>query len=399
VSKIINKLRQHSRPESVLLIRRKNGRALASTLWLLIVSACLDPYPPPVSKGEINFLVVDGFLNSGSGLARVKLSRAQPLQATADFPVERRAIVQVSRADGTTFNIPEVTPGTYEAVRGDLQIGESYRLIVRTNDGNTYESEFVTLKQSPALEEVSWTAEDDGISIHVDARDPSGSTRYYQWVYTETWEYDSDRESGWFIQGGFAVSRDLVGGRVHICYSTAESSKVLISTTADQTGDVINNYQLVHIPAGSRKLSRNYSILVQQRALDEESYSYWQQVQQTSENLGGLFDPLPSRITGNIHATGDASEVVLGYFTGGGVEEKRIYINVNHLPEELRFVDRRFCPIDSILVGNLRNYIDGQGLLSPYGSPAVIGYTVTSPQCMDCRSDGGVLTKPAGWPF
>jgi len=385
--------------------RKEDGTSsqrLAANICIAVVFAvagCLDPYPAPVSRGEVNFLVVDGFLNSASGLARVKLSRALPLEVTSKYPVEAKAIVRVSRADGTMFTVPETSPGIYERQRPDLLIGESYRLLITTSDGRNFESDYVTLKQSPALEDVSWSQEDDGITIHVDARDPGGTTRYYQWLYTETWEYDSDKESGWFVKGGFALSRDLNGGRVHICYSTSESSKVLISSTADQSGDVINDYPLVHITAGSRKLSRNYSILVQQRALDEESYNYWQQLQQTTENLGGLFDPLPSRVTGNIHATEETDQVVLGYFTGGGVEEKRIYINFNDLPVDMKFVNRRFCPVDSIEVGNLRNYLDGQGLLSPYGSPAVVGYTVASPQCMDCRSDGGSLTKPPYWPF
>lgn len=365
---------------------------------VLTVTGCIDPYPPPVSKGDVGFLVVDGFLNSGSGLASVKLSRALPLEATTPYPTVEHALVQVERDNGSVFSLVESSPGRYEAVRPDLHIGSAYRLLVRTTDGKDFESDFVVLKQSPQLEDVSWTRDGDGITIHVDSRDPSGSTRYYQWVYTETWEYDADRQSGFYVRNGLAVPRHS-SEQIYICYFTVESSKVLISTTSDQSVDFINDYPLVHIPIGSKKLSRHYRIQVQQRALDESSYNYWLQLQRTTESLGGLFDPLPARVTGNIRAKNDPGQTVLGYFSGGGVQEKQLYIDHYDLPLELRTINRKFCGVDSILLAGLRNYLDGDALIGPYGSPLVIGYTVTTPTCMDCRSEGGVLTKPANWPF
>ena len=254
------------------------------------------------------------------------------------------------------------------------------------------------MKQSPVLEDISWSPDDNGITIHVDSRDPSGTTRYYQWLYTETWEYDSDKTSSYIVRDGRAIFRNP-NERINICYTTVKSSKVLISTTSDQSGDFINDYPLVHITRGSKKLSRNYSILVQQRALDESSYNYWLQLQRTTENLGGLFDPLPSQVTGNIHSTEDQTEVVLGYFSGGGVEEKRVYINHYDLPLHLRHVQRRFCPLDSIPVLQVRNMNDGEGLLDAYGVPAVVGYTYAESSCIDCRLEGGVTTKPSFWPY
>lgn len=346
---------------------------------------------------DINLLVVDGFLNSKSGVARVKLSRTLPLDATRDYPAEPGAQVQVENENGIRFTLPENFPGIYQTVRNDLAIGSSYRLLLTTRSGEEYASDFVQMKQSPELEDVFWVAEDGGITIKLDTRDPSGSTKYYQWLYTETWEYDADRASGFYVQGGQAIPR-RADERIHICYTTVGSSKVLISTTSDQSGDVINDYPLVHIPRGSKKISRAYSILVQQRALDESSYNYWLQLQRTNENLGGLFDPLPARVTGNIRATNSRS-LVLGYFSGGGVEEKRIYIRHTDLPAELRFVTRRPCPVDSLPHSSVQRLANGTALVGPYGSPLPVGYTFAAPSCLDCRSEGGTLTKPSFWPF
>jgi hypothetical protein len=174
---------------------------------------------------------------------------------------------------------------------------------------------------------------------------------------------------------------------------------VLISTTSDQSQDVINDFPLTYIPAGSRKLSRIYSILVQQRALDEQSYQYWSQLQRTNENLGGLFDPLPSQVTGNIHSASPGGPVALGYFSGGGVQEKRIYIRFRDLHNELQYVKRRPCMTDTL--SSIIGFPDGTPLTNnmpltmAFQPDGNLPWTI----CMDCRLDGGTTKRPSFWPF
>jgi hypothetical protein len=306
--------------------------------------------------------------------------------------------VQVESEPGSRFILPEISPGIYQVIRPDLKIGSGYRLLIQTSAGQTFESDLVVLRQSPELSDVHWTHDGAGITVRVDSSDPSGETRYYQWMYTETWEYDADVVSPFVIRRGRPDHR-TPEERIHICYSTQASSKVLVSTTSDQSGDVINDFPLVQIQGGSRKLSRTYSILVEQRALDEQSYQYWSQLQRTTENLGGLFDPLPSQVIGNIHSTQANGPVVLGYFNGGGVKEKRLFIHFSELPPELQYVNRRSCATDTIRT--LGNYPDGSPLTNMDPPTIALTSDINLPWsiCMDCRLDGGTTTKPAFWPY
>src|SRR3954471_22974151 len=103
--------------------------ARMSLACLLVGLACLEPYSPPSTK-DLQLLVVDGFLNSGSGLARVKLSRSLPLDATTSYPAERSASVVIESESGTQFFLPPTAPGNYEAHRNDLHVGEAYKLLI-----------------------------------------------------------------------------------------------------------------------------------------------------------------------------------------------------------------------------------------------------------------------------
>ncbi|HZI25111.1 MAG TPA: hypothetical protein VFD46_08545, partial [Chryseolinea sp.] len=116
------------------------------------------------------------------------------------------------------------------------------------------------------------------------------------------------------------------------------------------------------------------------------------------ESLGSLFDPLPSQVIGNIKNKNDASQPVLGYFTGGSVTKKRIFINFAQLPRELREVKSRSCPLELLPVAAIPSTSD-MNLVSAEGSPVVVGYLYSGYSgCMDCRDDGGVNVRPTYWP-
>ncbi len=121
-------------------------------------------------------------------------------------------------------------------------------------------------------------------------------------------------------------------------------------------------------------------------------------IKKTAESLGGLFDPLPSQVVGNITNDNDARRQVLGYFSAGYVKEKKIYVSLYDLPDYLEKIDAydftcetRFIPIKSPGTCGKRYFVE------QIGQPPV-GYTAAPPYCADCRSGGGVTEKPDGWP-
>ncbi len=368
-------------------------------MTIILLVSCVEPYEPPYGERDTDFLVVDGFLDSGSKMAEVKLSIAMPLDTSTTYNPVRQAIVQVEHEDGTVIALPETAAGTYSAFSTRIETGKKYTLRVLTGS-KEYISDELELKASPSLDSVSWRADAKGITVYVDSHDVAGGARYYQWIYTETWEYNASKYSTFlFVKETGKVINRTANDMTFICYRSEQSTKVLVTTTSTNTLDVVNDFPLTFVPVGSTKISRLYSIEVQQRALDEQAYTYWLNLQKTTENLGGLFDPLPSEVTGNMHNVSDATERVLGYFSGGEIQKKRIFIDRDELPPSL-ITSPPGCVEETILVEKLFNYIGSELFLTEsIGQPEPTAYIAVPRGCADCRvAGGGVLERPGFWP-
>jgi hypothetical protein len=154
-----------------------------------------------------------------------------------------------------------------------------------------------------------------------------------------------------------------------------------------------------------------YSILVKQRAISKDEFTFLEQLQKTTESVGGLFDPQPSQVPGNIHNLTDPSSTILGYFGAGDTKDQRIFVDFSELPDPLQVFPRNpNCQPDTICVVpsiprayqctlDLQN-MDGSEYIGSalYTGPFITGYTKTTYHCSDCRSQGGTLTRPTYWP-
>lgn len=363
----------------------------------LIAMACVDPYNPPVVRQDTHYLVVDAYLNSSDGVATVTLSRTQPLYSTDPPPQESDAVVTLEDDQGATYALQHQGSGQYTTSGLTVSTAKKYRMHIRTSAGEDFFSAFITIKPSPEIDNVYWLPERDGIFIYVDTDDPSGNSRYYKWSYTETWEYTSNFASIIKIVGPGVIVPRPFDEYMYMCWRTVPSTGIFVGTSSKLQDDVIRQFPLIFIPKASAKVARKYSVLVKQQAITEEAYNYWLQLEQTTEKLGGLFDPMPSEITGNFYNASDPSQPVLGFFSGGTVQEKRMFVSFIDLPRHLQVTNPEFCVADSIPIEDIINHGPGTLLIDSYGVPFPAGYLTSSTTCIDCRSKGGTTVKPSFW--
>jgi Domain of unknown function (DUF4249) len=346
-------------------------------------------------------------LNSGQDSTVIRLSRTRNLDSASTVP-ELHAQVMVIGNDSDMHPLYEEGNGFYMSPQLGLNNNEKYQLRILTSNGQTFQSDTVSIRQTPAIDSVSWTEDTAGVNILVNTHDPQNSTWYYRWDYTETWQFSADLVSSFEWVNDQVVPRPP-GDQIYNCWTTSNSTNINVATSSRLAKDVIYNYPLTNIPSGSERLNSGYSIIVRQYAITVDAYNYWQNLKQNTEQLGGLFDPQPSQIAGNIHNLSNAKEPVLGFISASSVSSQRIFISNHQLalewgyvPYYLPFVQDSLCFETLWQLPQMQIAFDGPGpnFYTLYGTPDFgPGYFVVPAACADCRVHGGTNIKPAYWPF
>jgi hypothetical protein len=363
--------------------------------------ACIEPYDPPVDAADVNLLVVDGFLDASTGTIQVVLTRTLPVKSPENIPVVSGATVRLENEDGGPVTLLHKGEGMYAAEALDINYQTRYRLVITTTENSEYASEFVEVTQAPPIDSISYYRKSDGVEFAVHSHDPAGIARYFRWEYEETYEYNAEYNSSVMFEGDEVIARPPELS-MYTCWKTNPSTSILLGTTRHLTESIVNRAPVIYVPGGSVKLGIAYSLLVKQQVLTEGAYNYWLNLQKNTENLGGLFDPLPSEIKGNLYNTTDPREKVIGYFSGGTVQESRIFVKRGQLPKGITGYSgtNSSCTLDSLLLDELAAVNKESTYLveaiMPPGA-TLLGYFATSKSCVDCRSKGGTTAKPDFW--
>jgi len=372
-------------------------RYILFALSMVALAGCIEPFSTPAIKDQVNILVIDGFVDSSNGSVRARLSKAVALSDPASPAVVDDAQVSLEDALNHVVVLTYVSNGVYSAEGLAIDINLKYRLRVRTN-GKEYLSELIELKTSPPIDSVSWRPTPDGTEIMVNTHDDTMNSRYYLWTFEETWEYTAPWPSSLILKDTEVVYRSPEEN-IYRCWKDESSSKILVGSSFRLEKDIISQRPIHFLPKGSGKIGIRYSINVKQMAITQESYNFWSMLQESTEGLGGLFDPQPGKVVGNFSNVADPKEPVLGYFSGGSVTEKRLFIRISDLPEYLRVYRTEACPIDTLLIEDFDSYNPSANLLVSEirTGPEITGYTITTPYCADCRTRGGTTTIPSFW--
>jgi hypothetical protein len=368
---------------------------------------CRKAYEPPAIKASNHFLAIDGVINTGvNGISTLFVSRSLNLLDTLPNIPELNAQVMIVASNGAMYPLVDTgANGTYVSAPLNLDITQKYQVSVTTIEGNKYLSDPVTSKISPPIDSVTWQdlpdplTGSDAVKIYVNSHDPTNNTRYYRWDYVETYIHHSYYQSYWYRVGNVIAPIDDPSQSTYTCWSTDNSSNILLGTSANLGPDVISQAPIASFAHNDPKMDVRYSALVRQYALDLNAYNYWLTVQKNSQSLGGLFDLQPAQIRGNIHGVTNPTDVVLGYVSASSVQEKRLFIDNNALGWKSN--PGVNCPIKIINTDPVNTLVWGYAdtTYDVYyfntGNPPTIN--ITYKDCLDCRYQGGTNIQPPFW--
>jgi hypothetical protein len=370
-----------------------NGMRFAglTALLLMVFGSCKEVYKPRLLSSPQSYLVVEGVLVSG-GPTLIRISRTTNLETTS-VEAERAAQVSVEGKDNSILSLIALGNGYYQSPDAGIKINGEYRLRIVTR-GKEYLSDYIKARKTPAIDSVFWRQEEEGLRIMLNTHDATDSTRYYRWEFNETWEVRSYFRSIWiYIKDSNYVRRRSLQEEVSVGWKNDSSKNILIGSTAHLQSDIVFRAPVIFIPAGDERPAERYSIIVRQYALDKPAFGFYELMKKNTEELGTIFDPQPSEVSGNIHCVNDPGEPVIGYITASTMEEKRIFISSQEL---VRWNFRQNCDVYNVdkHPDTLKKYF-GSGYMpideKPTYYPGALG------KCVDVTVRGASLLKPAFW--
>jgi hypothetical protein len=356
-------------------------------LFLIIIDSCIVPYFPKINEKE-ELLVVEGLITDQPGINTVKLSKSYPLWARESFKTFNDCKVWITDNLGNVFSLKETATGKYVTDSASFRgiVGRKYTLHIKTTPalGNVnYESVPVEMKPVPPIDSIYYekrlfdygSQTFEGCQIYLDTHTPLNNNMFFRYDYTETWE--------------FHLPYDVPH---KICWISNSSNKIMIENSAVSHDGTVTRFPVNLITNPIDRLSVKYSILVKQYSLNEDEFHYWERLKNINEQVGGLYDIVPSNIQNNVFCVDNQFEKVLGYFSVSAVASKRIFIKDSFAGQNQMY---NSCPVDTIF------YIDS----IPAGSYIIVNNSNKVPKswiiansidCYDCRVRGKDI-KPLFW--
>jgi hypothetical protein len=354
---------------------------------VILMSDCREPFDPQFETGIDDFLVVDGYVNVGEkAVSRITLSRISALGVN-DQTFDANALVSIQSSTDETFSLRPEEPGRFVSDSLTLDPALEYRLLISTDDGKEYASEFVKALISPPIDSIHWRWQRDGVQLYVTTHDPLNNTFFYKWTYDETWEI---RSAFWaefeYRAQKMVLLHPFESSDLFYCFVHNPSSDLHFASTKKNDVDA-THYPLINFGYYSFKLLYRYSVLVKQRAMTEAEFNYLSLIQKNTTVTGSLFDPMPGELHGNIYSLSSPGEPVIGYIGASSTEVLRFNIEDEQI-EEIGFKPVALCQQREIPRDSFWYWFDR---LKYHPIDSVWGedkYTGAPSHCMDCSLRG-----------
>ncbi len=296
---------------------------------IFIASSCVDEIDLNINT-EQRSLVVDGIITDSLNYNSLKISLSSVIGIGNDNILDpvSNATVNLMNSNGDSYPYIEVSDGKYEVAHA-AERGIEYYIDIVLENGKHYQSRPASLRSSSTIDSLKWGVVDGSyvntagqfieeslLNINGFISVPSGADRPYL---------------RWRVEGMFEFVESFPGllNPKH-CFipDKLDISNIKIFDTNELNGNVLFDQQIVQTPYNYRFIAQ-YSMLISQFAMTEEEYLFWESIEEITNIEGGLFDPPPGTVKGNVFNVDDPDEFVAGYFSISSLAQTRYFISQN----------------------------------------------------------------------
>ena len=371
-------------------------------VFLVLSSACRTPYDPEISPREIGVLVVEGYLDTEGIRSELRISRTVPLGESNAFLPELGARVYLYASTGQSYPLQEADSGVYNFEYNVPEVGE-YRLEIELRNGERYESELLRPILTPDILDAGFVRDSQGVEVFVTTQGNENADNFL-WDFEETWIFRPATQVSYIYDTLRKEVRDRTPEEnIYTCYKSVPNPGILLETSSRFQEQVVFRQTITEIPTGDERIQARYSILISQKAIPPDAVKFWETLKKNTEDIGSIFSPLPSRLTGNMRAL-DKDAPVVGQVNLGVVKQRRVYIDrAEVFPWDYRNELFFGCHIgeDPILVGTASfDFQFGNGSMLPARPlmlmTSIVGYYPIERRCGDCTLYAS-RTRPDFW--
>lgn len=375
---------------------------------MLSISGCIEQYYPDKDELKPGTLFVLAHLTGKPGMQSIHISRSSTI-VYPEYDPQSDCFVSVENQEGESKEFNELEPGQYACNldQSFLNTGSEYRLEIITRDGVLYESDFEPMLPVPEIESIYYAREDhatrdtefieEGVQFYMDFEIEKDSGRFLRWNLIETYEIHNPENEAWIYDVDRRHKELPDSSSWRTCWITQELPEIYTLDLGSVAGDVYRRLPLSYVSTETRRLNIRYSLLIEQLAMSQTAFFYWDELRKNIQSQGNLFDTQPALTPGNICNVNDPEEVIIGFFSISGHTQARIFVeNVPGLevkvdpnycapgaaPKFLSFMPDKYLPVYTSAGWNNGEWAKGE----------------VHKYCVDCREyKGSSHVKPDFW--
>jgi hypothetical protein len=276
------------------------------------------------TRNEKPILVVEGSITTDTVPYTVTLSYTGPFTGASQIPdeaFEENAQVTIEDDQGNSTRLVYRDKGVYETTDPNYigKIGRSYTVLIELNDGKKYISTPEKINPPVPFTNINVRFVQDFnfdhpayLAAYVDAADPANEENYYQWHF-----YSYARRQTRGVPCGFSCLL------YEYCFQKMTDNEIRIFSDA-----AINGNQILNQFVGRSYIyafGRHYFDL-RQLSISRSYYQFLERLREQQTRTGGVLDPLPASVKGNVYNADNTSDVALGYFSASSGEHRRLVV-------------------------------------------------------------------------
>jgi len=310
-------------------------------LFVIVLSyflwACIDEIALNVDT-EQRTLVVDGFVSDSLGNYQLKLSQSSVIGIGNDNILDPvlGATVTVMDDTGNSFPYVELEDGSYQVSNFEALRGRAYFIDIMLPNGNHYQSKPAQLRSSSLINNIDYQIAET--TFRNNAGDFVTENLISTTISTDISQAAEPPFLRWRVSGEFQIQEGYPGAlELRRCYvkTNLDLNDIRLFDASQLSGGELYE-QVIAETTYDFRFGEQFCFHISQYSISEDEYNYWKNIQEVIDIDGGLFDPPPGTVVGNIRNVDNPNDVAVGYFSVSSVFFTRAFVNSNELDQFVR---------------------------------------------------------------